>query len=49
MTEKQKKAIVALCELVNAAGCSSSFEDLYEFKDRSIDEAVKEILEAISD
>ena len=48
MTEKQKKAIVALFELFNAAVGSTSFEDLYEYKDRSVDDAVKDVLEAIS-
>lgn len=48
MTEKEKKAVAALIELVNAAGCSHTFDDLYDHKDRSIDDAVKEIIEAIS-
>ena len=46
---KIKQAVLSLLELVQAASGPSTYNDLFEWKDHSLEQASQEIIEAIYD
>jgi hypothetical protein len=47
VSERKAKALKALLELCVASSSTSTYEDLYEFKGRSLMEASDEIMDAL--